>query len=457
MGSLGGIKLIDAVAAFVKSEAFTKPMNAFVEQECTVFESPEAAWPVEGQPRDTGEGFSLALSQVHAAYGKLASDLIENHLTSLGANWDRLQQACTVNARAPSTKVVRNALEAVADFPFFFTMMAEKNLELEAKALELWHLQTQFGFDEDDLQVVDEVQADEEIPELDFKALALEYGLSETTLMELQAARAEASAAGGSAAAEKAESMLAALDEGEEASSDDGVDFTYRPEDDEDADATDVSGVASLASVGKATGTAGAKGGSKAAPSIEVTGTATIDGATRPAGAGERRASKVLTVDAPPSPKPRKQAAGDDSAAEHVPSVVAPAGPLSAPAKTATATSSSPRVSKPGDPDYDENSTLQIGRSRWKIGRQIGRGATARVFLAVDMDQHRTFAVKQILVAGQNATDLAALAELEREIAVRADRRARAPPQPRAPPASPGRLLTDWCAARRGAPRGRGR
>jgi serine/threonine protein kinase len=65
------------------------------------------------------------------------------------------------------------------------------------------------------------------------------------------------------------------------------------------------------------------------------------------------------------------------------------------------------------------------------------------VFLAVDMDLHRTFAVKQILCGpNQSGPEVAALAELEREIEVRAAV-ARAPPL--APAAAPVRLLFMCC------------
>jgi len=414
MGSLSGLRLVEAIASFLRSEAYARPINAFVERECLVFETPGGeAWPSMSPgssargATDTGEGFTLALSEVQVQYSNLASSLIEKHLHSLGASWDKLQAACLKEHAHHATKTVRNALEPCTDFPAFFDMMAESNLALEAKALELWHMQTQFGFDEEDLAAEDEDGGDMPAPLPGIQTLCREYGLSEVTMRELALARAEMHP--GESEGDSAVGNLMSALGGEDS-------------DEDDDDPLKLLGP----STSKVVGGAGGSGTSPRpeAPAIQVSensGTGTYERAAKSVAASGLHKDKALNVMGPPSPRSSRGSeeanlSGPTTAnPKRVPASDVSAGPLSAPAKSAPP--ESPRVSKPGDPDYDENTTLHVGKSRWKIGRQIGRGATARVFLAVDMDLHRTFAVKQISTS-QSQTEVAALQELEREIAV---------------------------------------
>lgn len=535
MGSLVGLKLVEAVASFIRSSAFTKPIREFVERECLVFEA-----STSGAPGSGGEGYEHELMDVQEAYASLASDLIEAHLDSVGADWNTLQAACFDHASAPPTAIVRNAIAVCSDFPAFFEMMAAANLELEAKALELWHLQTQFGFDEDDLAAETEL-ADSAMELPDAAALIAEYGLSKETVRELEKARAEL---GGG------EQLVAKLGSLAQAYSGDANPLSAAmaaaelgqdgEEEEEEAQAASLPRTARsppLPAGAKARRAAPASKPLRTisldapqpsmsapptvsslsprpdAPAIRVTTTDTLTtAATRAAAAvskgpakrkGGVPALRKLHVSGPPSPSsvtsPVKSTGSDGMVqsagkARRIPALSSE-GPLSAPAKqshvrrarcagwaaraaargplcSCDATpcgllrlylppaaaappglwlaplrpsppppssppcpaltsgaapphppsaqlTESPRISKPGDPDYDENTTLSIGDSRWKIGRQIGRGATARVFLAVDMDLHRTFAVKQIMCGpNQTAAEIAALAELEREIEV---------------------------------------
>ncbi|KAJ1626839.1 hypothetical protein T492DRAFT_842824 [Pavlovales sp. CCMP2436] len=190
MGSISGLRLVEVTANFLRTEAFTRPVEEFVERECLVFESSTYATLGSGAQAASGEGYEHALAAVQVEYARLASDLIERHLSAVGASFGKLQAACLANPRSAPTLAVRNALECCSDFPAFFDMMAEFNLALEAKALELWHMQTQFGFDDDDIAAEAEV-GDAVAPLPNAATLMREYGLSEATVRELEVARAE--------------------------------------------------------------------------------------------------------------------------------------------------------------------------------------------------------------------------------------------------------------------------
>lgn len=206
MGSLSGLKLVEVTANFLRGDAFAKPVSAFVERECLVFDTPSSG----AAGGDSGEGYEHALMDVQVAYAKLVSDLLEKHLSGVGAGWDKLQAACLNHQRAPATSVVRNALSCCSDFAAFFDLMAEANLELEARALELWHMQTQFGFDDDDLAAEAEL-GDSIAPLPSNETLRRDYGLSEATVRELEAARAELG--GGEGLVAKLGSLMSALDD----------------------------------------------------------------------------------------------------------------------------------------------------------------------------------------------------------------------------------------------------
>lgn len=361
-----GLPLVRSTAAFLRSDAFRGPLDAFVERECLVFE--QGSDPVGATSRSSrssqgaGEGFSLVLTEIHGEYSALVSDLIEKHLSSNGAVWQDLESACEGHPDENATRAVRKMLEPCADFRAFFNMMAECNLELESKALDLWHLQSSFASGSDTVDLSKDSLLVMPTPLPGMSDLVNRLGLSERTAGFIAGGGSDG--AGGGAGA--------------------GAGLPRPP--------LELSPVRSHSSRKSATdfGTA------RDAPRAEK---------GPPLGAG------TLGVKAPPSPAPTAK-----SNSAEVPSVesAVQAGPKSAPAASSAP---APRVARPGDPDYDETTTLRLGTSVWKIGRQIGRGATARVFLAVDMDVGRTFAVKQ-MSCGTSPQDLAAMTELEQEIKV---------------------------------------
>jgi hypothetical protein len=354
MGSISGLKLVEVTANFLRSEAFTKPVHAFVERECLVFEAPAVTQyaPLDAtSPLDNGEGFEHALADVQAAYGKVVSDLIEKSLSSVGASWDKLQAACLNNPRAASTRAVRNALEACSDFPSFFDMMAECNLALEAKALELWHMQTQFGFDDEDLAAEAE-GSDALAPLPSSETLRQEYGISEATVRELEAARAELG--GGEGLVAKLSSLVHALDDDEvdpiqAALNGVGAGDSPQPPTGGTLSITPPDAAVSLRAAGtvmSAPPTVSTEEVSPRpeAPAIHVTATDTLTSAPpkgfRQAAFGAQGAGlplrTSLQVQGPPSPTSQGDVVPEGAATgvkqKHVPALAA-AGPLSAPAK----------------------------------------------------------------------------------------------------------------------------
>lgn len=476
MGSVAGPKLVDATAAFLRSDAFAKPVAAFVERECLVFEPRAAA---------DGASYEHALVGVHAAYGSLVSGLVERFVLQLGASWEKLQAACLAGLRAPSTRAVHAALRPCSDFPAFFEMMAEANLALEAAALRLWHLQADFWPEEgakgEDEAITREAALGAGLQPLPGSATLLgEYGLSEATVRELQAVRAGLLLAGGeppeAAGAAGLHRRLGQLSV--EPPSPWARAATHRGGGEaEEPRAPPVSpappgrrGPLRLRSVSlhalKPSASAPSALGRLRPPrtpplpapppplSIRAAGASAPPDTPEAAigAAGGRRwgrgpaGGRELLVLPPPSSLladgPAQQdggpagPAGGEGGGEgerarqrrpHRVPALSCAGPATDPSgrSSGAGRAAARRVARPGEPDWDESGTLELGASKWKVGKQIGRGASARVFVAVDMVSRSTIALKQLLCAQGSAggAEAGALAELEREIAVMASLR----------------------------------
>ncbi|KAJ7341289.1 hypothetical protein JRQ81_005212 [Phrynocephalus forsythii] len=116
--------VVDSIAGFLRSPAWSIPVLEFVEQKCEVFDDEEES--------------KLSYTEIHQEYKALVERLLDSYLTEVGINEDKFQEACTsLLAKTHTSQAILQPVLAAEDFGLFKQMMVQKNIEMQLQAIRL--------------------------------------------------------------------------------------------------------------------------------------------------------------------------------------------------------------------------------------------------------------------------------------------------------------------------------
>nr|XP_020664175.1 cilia- and flagella-associated protein 36 [Pogona vitticeps] len=146
--------VVDGIAGFLRSPAWSIPILEFMEQKCEVFDDEEES--------------KLSYTEIHQEYKALVERLLDSYLKEVEINEDKFQEACTsLLAKTHTSQAILQPVLAAEDFGLFKKMMVQKNIEMQLQAIRI--IQEQNGVLPDCLQ--DGFDAYTEIEEEEMKIL----------------------------------------------------------------------------------------------------------------------------------------------------------------------------------------------------------------------------------------------------------------------------------------------
>ncbi|XP_042302870.1 cilia- and flagella-associated protein 36 isoform X2 [Sceloporus undulatus] len=116
--------VVDSIAGFLRSPAWSIPIFEFVEQKCEVFDDEEES--------------KLSYTEIHQEYKALVEKLLESYLKEVGINEDKFQEACmSPLAKTRTSQAILQPVLAAEDFRLFKEMMVQKNIEMQLQAIRI--------------------------------------------------------------------------------------------------------------------------------------------------------------------------------------------------------------------------------------------------------------------------------------------------------------------------------
>ncbi|XP_070590868.1 cilia- and flagella-associated protein 36 [Erythrolamprus reginae] len=116
--------VVDSIAGFLRSPAWSIPILEFVEHKCEVFDDEEES--------------KLSYTEIHQEYKALVEKLLDSYLKEVGINEDRFQEACmSPLAKTRTSQAILQPVLAAEDFRLFKEMMVQKNIEMQLQAIRI--------------------------------------------------------------------------------------------------------------------------------------------------------------------------------------------------------------------------------------------------------------------------------------------------------------------------------
>uniref|UniRef100_A0ACB8G9W1 Uncharacterized protein n=1 Tax=Sphaerodactylus townsendi TaxID=933632 RepID=A0ACB8G9W1_9SAUR len=120
--------VVDSIAGFLRSPAWSIPIVEFVEQKC------EACFTVF----DDEEESKLSYTEIHQEYKALVEKLLDTYLKEVGINEEKFQEACmSPLAKTRTSQAILQPVLAAEDFKLFKEMMVQKNIEMQLQAIRI--------------------------------------------------------------------------------------------------------------------------------------------------------------------------------------------------------------------------------------------------------------------------------------------------------------------------------
>lgn len=116
--------VVDSIAGFLRSPAWSSPILEFVEQKCEVFDDEEES--------------KLSYTEIHQEYKALVEKLLDSYLKEVGINEEKFQEACmSPLAKTRTSQTILQPVLAAEDFRLFKEMMVQKNIEMQLQAIRI--------------------------------------------------------------------------------------------------------------------------------------------------------------------------------------------------------------------------------------------------------------------------------------------------------------------------------
>ncbi|KAG8123055.1 hypothetical protein E2320_018515 [Naja naja] len=116
--------VVDSIAGFLRSPAWSIPILEFVEHRCEVFDDEEES--------------KLSYTEIHQEYKALVERLLDSYLKEVGINEDKFQEACmSPLAKTRTSQAILQPVLAAEDFRLFKEMMVQKNIEMQLQAIRI--------------------------------------------------------------------------------------------------------------------------------------------------------------------------------------------------------------------------------------------------------------------------------------------------------------------------------
>ncbi|XP_015282411.1 PREDICTED: cilia- and flagella-associated protein 36 [Gekko japonicus] len=116
--------VVDSIAGFLRSPAWSIPIVEFVEQKCEVFDDEEES--------------KLSYTEIHQEYKALVEKLLDTYLKEVGINEEKFQEACmSPLAKTRTSQAILQPVLAAEDFRLFKEMMVQKNIEMQLQAIRI--------------------------------------------------------------------------------------------------------------------------------------------------------------------------------------------------------------------------------------------------------------------------------------------------------------------------------
>ncbi|XP_077189853.1 cilia- and flagella-associated protein 36 isoform X2 [Paroedura picta] len=116
--------VVDSIAGFLRSPAWSIPIVEFVEQKCEVFDDEEES--------------KLSYTEIHQEYKALVEKLLDSYLKEVGINEEKFQEACmSPLAKTRTSQAILQPVLAAEDFRLFKEMMVQKNIEMQLQAIRI--------------------------------------------------------------------------------------------------------------------------------------------------------------------------------------------------------------------------------------------------------------------------------------------------------------------------------
>nr|XP_034966835.1 cilia- and flagella-associated protein 36 isoform X1 [Zootoca vivipara] len=116
--------VVDSIAGFLRSPAWSIPILEFVEHKCEVFDEEEES--------------KLSYTEIHQEYKALVEKLLDSYLKEVGINEDKFQEACmSPLAKTRTSQAILQPVLAAEDFRLFKEMMVQKNIEMQLQAIRI--------------------------------------------------------------------------------------------------------------------------------------------------------------------------------------------------------------------------------------------------------------------------------------------------------------------------------
>ncbi|XP_015744454.1 cilia- and flagella-associated protein 36 isoform X2 [Python bivittatus] len=116
--------VVDSIAGFLRSPAWSIPILEFVEHKCEVFDDEEES--------------KLSYTEIHQEYKALVEKLLDSYLKEVGINEDKFQEACmSPLAKTRTSQAILQPVLAAEDFRLFKEMMVQKNIEMQLQAIRI--------------------------------------------------------------------------------------------------------------------------------------------------------------------------------------------------------------------------------------------------------------------------------------------------------------------------------
>ncbi|XP_060105280.1 cilia- and flagella-associated protein 36 [Heteronotia binoei] len=116
--------VVDSIAGFLRSPAWSIQIVEFVEQKCEVFDDEEES--------------KLSYTEIHQEYKALVEKLLDTYLKEVGINEEKFQEACmSPLAKTRTSQAILQPVLAAEDFRLFKEMMVQKNIEMQLQAIRI--------------------------------------------------------------------------------------------------------------------------------------------------------------------------------------------------------------------------------------------------------------------------------------------------------------------------------
>ncbi|XP_061481747.1 cilia- and flagella-associated protein 36 [Rhineura floridana] len=116
--------VVDSIAGYLRSPAWSIPILEFVEHKCEVFDDEEES--------------KLSYTEIHQEYKALVEKLLDSYLKEVGINEDKFQEACmSPLAKTRTSQTILQPVLAAEDFRLFKEMMVQKNIEMQLQAIRI--------------------------------------------------------------------------------------------------------------------------------------------------------------------------------------------------------------------------------------------------------------------------------------------------------------------------------